>query len=151
MKIIEGDGNDVAAIMGIMETAFDPRFSEAWTAAQCLATLSLPGSRLLFASADDTVLGFALSRWVHDEEELLLIAVAKNARRKSVALQLVEAMLDNARTCGRAVLFLEVREGNPAFSFYQNAGFEAVGRRKGYYRNRDGSLHDAITMSLQLS
>ena len=151
MNIIEGDGNDVAGIMEIMESAFDPRFSEAWTAAQCLATLSLPGSRLLCAIADDLVLGFALSRWMQDEEELLLIAVAQNARRKGVAQKLISAMLDNALNCGRAIVFLEVREGNPAFAFYKNAGFEAVGRRKGYYRNRDGSLHDAITMSLQLN
>lgn len=149
--ICEGDGTDVAAIMPIMQSAFEPGFGEAWTAAQCLATLSMPGSRLIFARDGATVLGFALSRWVHDEEELLLIAVDPTARRKGVAGKLIEAMIVNARDCGRAVVFLEVRDGNPAFSFYSKAGFTPVGRRNGYYRNQDGSRHDAITMSLVLN
>jgi [ribosomal protein S18]-alanine N-acetyltransferase len=151
VKIVEGNGLDVAAIMPVMETAFDPRFSEAWTAAQCLATLALPGSRLIYARDDNGVQGFALSRCVADEEELLLIAVDESVRRKGVARTLIEAMIVNARDYGRAVLFLEVREGNPAFSFYQKAGFSPVGRRNGYYRSHDGTRHDAITMSLLLN
>jgi [ribosomal protein S18]-alanine N-acetyltransferase len=150
MIIVEGTGEDVAAIMPVMHSAFDPQFGEAWTAAQCLATLSMPGSRLLFVRGDDGVLGFALSRWVHDEEELLLIAVAPVARRRGVARLMIDAMINHARDGGRMGLFLEVREGNSAYSFYRQAGFSPVGRRKAYYRGQDGSHRDAITMSIQL-
>lgn len=151
MKIVEGSGVDVVAIMPVMESAFDADFGEAWTAAQCLATLAMPGSRLLYARDQENVLGFALSRSVGDEEELLLIAVDRAARRRGVAQMLIETMIDRARKSGRAVVFLEVRDGNPAFSFYRKTGFAPVGRRSGYYRKQDGTRHDAITMSLLLN
>ncbi len=151
MIVRQGDGNDVAAIMPVMETAFDSEYAEGWTASQCLATLSMPGSRLLCAETGENIVGFALSRWIQDEEELLLIAVATNMQRKGVARKLVDSIIVYARDCGRTEVFLEVRDGNPAYYFYQKAGFVPVGRRNGYYCNRDGSKRDAITMSLQLN
>jgi len=33
---------------------------------------------------------------------------------------------------------------------YRNAGFSAVGRRRNYYRSRDGQQFDAITFALDL-
>lgn len=150
IEVIEGSGHDVAAIMPVMDSAFDPAFGEAWTAAQCLSTLSMPGSLLLCARSDHATLGFALSRGVTDEEELLLIAVSPAARRNGVGRILVENLISNARHSGRALLFLEVRDGNPALSFYQEMGFRPLGRRPSYYKGQDGSRHDSITMSLKL-
>jgi [ribosomal protein S18]-alanine N-acetyltransferase len=150
IRLVEGSGSDVAVIMPVMESAFDPAFGEAWTAAQCLSTLAVPGSQLLYAKTDDAVLGFALSRGVVDEEELLLIAVSQQARRSGVGRILIEGIIKNARHSGRALLFLEVRDGNPAMSFYQQMGFNPFGRRPGYYKGKDGSRHDSITMSIKL-
>lgn len=150
IEIVEGSGHDVTAIMPVMESAFDPAFGEAWTAAQCLSTLSMPGSLLLCARADEAMLGFALSRWASDEEELLLIAVSQDARRNGVGRILIQKLISNARHSGRALLFLEVRDGNPAMAFYEEMGFRAFGRRPSYYKGKDGSRHDSITMSLKL-
>jgi [ribosomal protein S18]-alanine N-acetyltransferase len=150
ITVIEGSGNDVAAIMPVMDSAFDPAFGEAWTAAQCLSTLSMPGSLLFCAHSQQTMLGFALSRWVTDEEELLLIAVSQNVRRKGVGRLLIEKLISNARHSGRALIFLEVRDGNPAMGFYHEMGFHPLGRRPNYYKGKDGSRHDSITMSLKL-
>ena len=47
IEIVEGDASDIAAIIPIMQDAFDPRFGEAWTAAQCLSAMAIPGCRLL--------------------------------------------------------------------------------------------------------
>jgi [ribosomal protein S18]-alanine N-acetyltransferase len=148
--VTEGSAHDVAAIMPVMETAFDPSFGEAWTAAQCLSTLAMPGSLLLCARHGDAIQGFTLSRWVADEEELLLIAVSPQVRRGGIGRALVKALTENARQCGRAHLFLEVRDGNPAMGFYHEMGFQPLGRRLGYYKSKDGSGHDSITMSLKL-
>jgi ribosomal-protein-alanine N-acetyltransferase len=148
--IVEGYGQDVAAIMPVMETAFDPAFGEAWTESQCLSTLALPGGNLLLAISNNKVLGFTLSRWVVDEEELLLIGVSPTGRRQGVGNRLIQSLTNNARQSGRASIFLEVREGNPAQSFYQVMGFQPFGRRPGYYKGKDGSRHDSITMLLKL-
>jgi ribosomal-protein-alanine N-acetyltransferase len=43
-------------------------------------------------------------------------------------------------------MFLEVRPSNtPALALYQKAGFETIGRRKGYYPAADGR-EDALVM-----
>jgi [ribosomal protein S18]-alanine N-acetyltransferase len=150
IRVSEGSAYDVASIMPVMDAAFDARFGEAWTAAQCLSTLAMPGSMLLCARYGNFVQGFTLSRGVTDEVELLLIAVSPHARRNGIGRALVNALTDDARQSGRAKLFLEVRQGNPAMAFYRQMGFQPIGLRSGYYKGTDGSLHDSVTMSLNL-
>ena len=150
IEVVNGSGLDVAAVMPVMNDAFDPGFGEAWTAAQCLSTLAMPGGQLLIAKADGGVVGFALSRGVIDEEELLLIGVLQSARRRGIGQQLIAALSEACAEWKRSVIFLEVREDNSAHSFYFSMGFKPVGRRLGYYKSTDGSKHDSITMALML-
>ncbi len=145
-----GDARDVAAIMPVMDSAFDPLFGEAWTAAQCLATLAMPGAQLLVAQDTQRTTGFALSRTIADEEELLLIGVLPESRRHGVGRALVEWLLAIAKDCNRNTVFLEVREGNSAEYFYQGMGFQPIGRRKAYYHSKDGKKYDAITMAASI-
>jgi [ribosomal protein S18]-alanine N-acetyltransferase len=146
IEIVEGCATDVAAIMPVMEAAFDPMFGEAWTAAQCLSTLAMPGTRLIMAQQKARVAGFALSRWVMDEEELLLIAVDPDCRRQGVGKSLIDELSKNAKSAQRLSIFLEVRKGNLAQYFYEDMGFFPVGIRPDYYTGIDGSRHDSITM-----
>lgn len=146
----EGDAYDIAAIMPVMEDAFDPAFGERWTAAQCLSALAMPDCRLLIARADDLVVGFSISRWVLDTEELLMIGVAKSWQRRQIGSSLLNAVIDHARADSRSKLFLEVRDGNVAHDFYCASGFQQLGRRKQYYRGLDGVRPDAITMIMNL-
>ena len=150
IEVLQGSGLDVAAIMPVMNDAFDPEFGEAWTAAQCLSTLALPGGQLLIARSDDVVVGFALSRGVIDEEELLLIGVLNVARRRGVGQQLIAKLSQACIQSERSVIFLEVRDGNKAHSFYSSMGFNPIGRRASYYKSTDGSRHDSITMARTL-
>jgi [ribosomal protein S18]-alanine N-acetyltransferase len=150
IEVTTGSAYDVAAIMPVMEDAFDPAFGEAWTAAQCLGTLSLPGTALLIAASEGQISGFALSRWVGDEEELLLIGVTKTERRRGVGRRLIGELINKARESRRSVLFLEVRDGNEARKFYNDIGFLPVGRRADYYRAKDGNRYDSVTMALNL-
>jgi ribosomal-protein-alanine N-acetyltransferase len=150
IEVREGDASDIAAIMPIMEDAFDPAFGEAWTSAQCLSALAMPGCRLLLAKEADTVCGFAMSRWVLDTEELLMIGVARDRQRKNVGTRLLDETIRLAREEGRSQLFLEVRDGNGAHDFYCRLGFAPIGRRKNYYKGSGGFRPDAITMSFVL-
>ena len=146
----EGNAHDIAAIMPVMDDAFDPAFGESWTAAQCLSALAMPDSRLLIASTDDVVIGFSISRWVLDMEELLMIGVAKVWQRQRIGSLLLNAVVSHAKVDGRKKLFLEVRDGNVAHDFYCAAGFEPLGRRKQYYHGSNGVRPDAITMAMNL-
>uniref|UniRef100_UPI00157518D9 GNAT family N-acetyltransferase n=1 Tax=Sphingomonas bacterium TaxID=1895847 RepID=UPI00157518D9 len=84
-----GAARDIDLVERLIYSGFDPRFGEAWTRGQCLGVLAMPGVRLLLAHADDEPAGFALSRQVLDEVELLLIAVAPAQRRRGVGRALL--------------------------------------------------------------
>jgi [ribosomal protein S18]-alanine N-acetyltransferase len=146
-----GEPRDVASIMPVMQDAFDPAFGEAWSAAQCLSLLSIPNSQLYLAHLEDVVAGFAMTRWVLDEEELLMIGVAKARQRKQIGQFLLNHIIQQAEQEGRSKIFLEVRDGNSAEYFYSTQGFSETGRRKGYYKGANGLVFDAITMTRRIT
>lgn len=148
--VTEGNATDIASIMPVMDDAFDAAYGEAWSAAQCLSALAMPDCRLLIARTGDIVIGFAISRWVLDIEELLMIAVSKIWQRQDIGSLLLQNVITKARCDKRLKLYLEVRDGNIAYDFYYDAGFVAIGRRKQYYRGSEGVRPDAITMAMDL-
>ena len=150
IRVVEGDAGDISAMMTIMNDAFDPRFGEAWTAAQCLSTLVMPDCQLLLAKDGDGVCGFAMNRWVFDHQELLMIGVARRLQGQNIGKLLLSETIRRARKGGRSKIFLEVRDGNNAHGFYLKYGFTPIGRRKNYYNNINFISVDAITMLLQL-
>ena len=83
--------------------------------------------------ATDAVAGF-LASWETGpgEREILNLAVAPSARRRGVALRLLEQELER----GQGSWFLEVRESNTAaIRLYRTLGFQPAGRREHYYEN----------------
>jgi ribosomal-protein-alanine N-acetyltransferase len=146
----EGGARDIAEIMTVMTDAFPATFGEAWTRAQCLGILDLPRVWVTIARIDDEPAGFALSRTVVDEAELLLLAVRPALRRRGVGTALVRRTQAVAIASGARLLHLEVREGNFAHNMYNRHGFCEVGRRRGYYRGSDGELFDALSLSVRL-
>ncbi|OYY68372.1 MAG: hypothetical protein B7Y00_07765 [Sphingomonadales bacterium 17-56-6] len=150
IRVVDGDANNIPAVMSVMNDAFDPGFGESWTGAQLLSTLVLPDCQLLIAIAQDSVCGFALSRWVLDHEELLMIGVLQKFQGQDIGKLLLSETVCRARAAERTKLFLEVRDGNKAYDFYLKFGFLPIGRRKNYYKNAGGISPDAITMELNL-
>lgn len=145
---------DLDRIMAVMEAAFDPAFGEAWTRRQVSEALAMRGTHALLAGPDGEepagaeIAGFALSRGVLDEEELLLLAVAPDLRGRGIGRRLLERFIEAAHSRGATRLFLEMREGNSAETLYRSAGFVNVGRRRHYYRRGHGAPMDAITFAL---
>ena len=146
----EGNEGDLDVLMQIMDSAFDPLFGEAWNAGQCLGILSLPDVWLTFAEAGERTVGFALSRLLMDEAELLLLAVEPDARCHGVGRALIERTITIAAAKGAHRLLLEVRDGNQARDLYNDAGFDEIGRRRDYYRGLDGATRDALTLARRI-
>ena len=94
IHVVEGDAKDIASIMPIMSDAFDPRFGEAWTAGQCLSTLVLPDCQLLLAKDGDDICGFAITRWIFEHEELLMIGVARKYQRQQIGQNLLSDVIN---------------------------------------------------------
>jgi [ribosomal protein S18]-alanine N-acetyltransferase len=146
----EGNAHDVAAIMPIMDEAFVPDYGERWSASQCLAILCIPETSLLIATYNGVMAGFALTRWVMDEEELLLIAVTKKFQKCGIGSNVIGHIVCRASENGRRHIFLEVRDNNEARKFYYRHGFEDIGRRNNYYTALNGNTIDAVTMAYKL-
>lgn len=149
--------DDIDHIMAVMTAAFDPAFGEAWTRRQVEDALLLSHCHYGLIGPDGAppaltgeTAGFFLSRHSCGEEELLLFAVVPQFRRRGLGAELMRLLKAAACARGAERLILEMRAGNPAESLYVASGFTPVGRRKDYYRGRDGIAIDAITFSCPL-
>lgn len=142
------DGDDLEGISLVSAQAFDPIYGEAWSAGQYLSTFALPGFHVRGVSDPDTrrLVGFAISRVILDESELLLLAVVPDWRGRGVGKMLIDDWLAVGRERAAHRFFLEVRHDNPARQLYLKSGFAACALRPNYYRGTDGQVRDAITM-----
>jgi [ribosomal protein S18]-alanine N-acetyltransferase len=147
ISFAEGDLADLDAVIRVMNDSFDGRYGEAWTGPQCAGLLPMPGVWLSLARDASGVIGFALSRIVASEAELLLLAVRRSAQRRGVGRLLLDRFTADAKKRGAERLHLEVREGNHAVKLYEESGFALVGRRRNYYSGPDGRCYDALTLA----
>lgn len=145
-----GGPHDLPAVATLMAEAFDPRFGEAWSSAQCMGMLALPGVWLTLAAHDGMLAGFALARVVAGDGELLLLGVRPPARGRGVGTALLRSVIADAAERHAARLHLEVRAGNSAVGLYRTHGFAQVGQRRGYYRGSSGEAFDAQTFALTI-
>jgi ribosomal-protein-alanine N-acetyltransferase len=140
---------DAADLAVLHAAAFNPP----WTAADLAQALGGPGGfGVLARTADRAAAGFILARAIAGEAEVLTLAVDPTLRRGGVGLALLVAAEGLARQNGAQAMFLEVAEDNvAALALYARAGFEAVGRRRGYYRRPGAPPVDAQVLRLDLN
>ena len=132
--------------------AFEPMGERGWTRADIAGLLASPGTAGLLLTGPGSDIGMAICRIVGEEAELLAIAVDRGHRRRGAARRLLDAVIERARADGAGTLFLEVGADNPgALALYGSFGFEAVGRRAGYYPRPGRPAADALVMRLTLS
>ena len=94
--------------------------------------------------------GYGVLMMVIDEAHILNISVVAARQRGGLGRRLLEHFAGLARETGARRLLLEVRPSNgPALALYARAGFQTIGRRKGYYPAH-GGREDGLVMSLAL-
>jgi len=95
----------------------------------------------LVADSGRGVDGFAIMQFADESAHLLLLAVQPRQRRRGIARQLLQWLLDSARTAGIAEVHLELRQGNAgARAFYSQFGFVDAALVPGYYQQREAAL-----------
>jgi ribosomal-protein-alanine N-acetyltransferase len=147
----EGDVRDLDRVDRIMADAFDARWGEAWTRNQVIGILAVPGVWLTIAELNGSAVGFALTRGVLDEAELLLLAVMPEARRRGVGAALLRGVMADCATRKISRIHLEVRAGNDAIKLYSSSGFSKIGERRDYYRGVDGRTYSALTLHRKIA
>jgi ribosomal-protein-alanine N-acetyltransferase len=125
-------------------------FGDAWSGAMFASHVaSSDGDVFLVATEGDEVAGYAITRLVGHESELLNIAVDPAGRRRGVGALLLDAAMDRCRSSGGSEMWLEVRASNAAArTLYETRGFAAIGVRKRYYQ---APREDAIVLRAALS
>ena len=141
---------EVDHIMPVMTCAFDSDFNEAWSRDQVIGALIMPGTRLISVDHENISHGFALTRTVLDECELLLIGVSPEMRGQGLGRQLIKYVMIEARVAGVRKLFLEVRITNSALAFYKQLHFTVIGERPNYYVSKCGERLNALTMGVDM-
>src|SRR3546814_7791545 len=119
-----------------MDAAFEPQWGEKWTRGQIADSLLIPNTSAIVIDGQGNDItdkqgiaaGFVLSRHAAGEEELLLIAVHPQHRRKGLGRTLIEMLKERARARQVAHIFLQMRSNNPAARLYEATGFTAIGK-----------------------
>lgn len=126
-------------------------FTPSWPVEDFTDQLSR-ADRLLTGAALGTsaLVGFAASRFVGDEADLLTIVVDRAARRTGLGAKLLAHHLSALTAARVTTVFLEVGATNdPARALYDALGFVAVGTRPNYYGGA-GAREDAIVLKCSL-
>ena len=118
----------------------------AWTAQEIADLLASP-----FVTYLAEPQGFALTRLIAGEAELLTLAVDPAAQRQGVGRRLLQRWMDGLEAQADTA-FLEVAADNTAaIALYTSAGFRQTATRRGYYQRKDASSVDALIFSRQFT
>ena len=151
MIVVEnGDRGALDDMIALVGRSFPQRYGEAWNPRQMESMIALPNIAIYLARKTNALAGFAITRTVCDQCELLLIAVDPPHRREGIGARLIDRIIADARGAGISKLFLEMRDGNFAGQLYERFGFERVGRRANYYNGAGGVRYDALTYAVAL-
>lgn len=133
----------------LSSSCFEKGTTEFWTESQITAALTMPAVMgMIFYDADQEPIGFFLGRVIHDEAEILLIGVIPAHQNQGLGALILSTVLERFKDQGVSSVFLEVRDGNkPALNLYHKYGFGVQGRRKNYYRMKEGNHVDALLLS----
>ena len=132
MKYIKMDDSHVAQIAALEVACF----SDPWSEKSISSELSNPLSCWIVAIDGEKLIGYVGSQSVLGWADMMNLAVDANYRRRGIAEQLVNTLIDNLKASEVTCLTLEVRASNiPAIALYDKLGFVQVGRRPNYYHN----------------
>lgn len=147
MKLLPATAAETTAMAAAHALAFD----NPWRADEFEDLLEGEGIFGFLAREGVAPLGLIICRIAADEMEILTVGVPPAARRRGVALSLMNAALEIAGQRSAAAAFLEVDVANaPAIALYERLGFGRAGLRRAYYDRGAAGRADAFVMRLDL-
>jgi ribosomal-protein-alanine N-acetyltransferase len=116
-------------------------FSTPWSLAMFVLELSKPSGICLAATRGGRIVGYLICSRYDTVWHVMNIAVDDRLLRQGIASELLDRLFARADGPGEEYT-LEVRPSNaPAIGLYERFGFEAAGKRRGYYHdNREDAL-----------
>jgi [ribosomal protein S18]-alanine N-acetyltransferase len=116
-------------------------FSTPWSLAMFVLELSKPSGVCLAATRGGRIVGYLVCSRYDIVWHVMNIAVDDRLLRQGIASALLDRLFAQVDAPGEEYT-LEVRPSNgPAIGLYERFGFEAAGKRRGYYHdNREDAL-----------
>lgn len=135
IEIEKMNKNHLEEIKENLETEFD----DFWNYNILKEELSSDSSKYIVAISKDEVIGFAGIKFALDQVDIMNIVTRKDYRNKGVGTLLLRELISICKEFKANYIFLEVSEDNePAIKLYKKLGFENVGIRKNYYKDKNG-------------
>ncbi len=135
---------DLPAILAIEQASF----LLPWKEEAFHSELRNPYSHVWIAEEGTHIIGYACAWFIHDEGQVVNVAVLPQYRRYGVGKTLIRHIVQEAQTRGVLTLSLEVRNSNhAALELYTSFGFQKVGVRKQYYENNEDAILMVCTVS----
>ncbi len=132
--------SDLQSVTEIEESSF-PR---PWSLNAFITQLAKDASVCLVAVEDNQIAGYIIATQYVEVWHMLDLAVHEKYRRKYLATDLIEQMLEICAREKHRGFTLEVRKSNRgAIKMYESFGFICTGLRKAYYRDNG---EDALIM-----
>ena len=123
-------------------------YPEPWTEGMFRQEIHSGLSHFYVAFFEEVLVGYVGFWQAADEAHITSVTVHRDYRKRAFAREELTFILEQAAALGLTKATLEVRASNlGAQQIYLKAGFQQVGRRKGYYTRTN---EDAIVMVKQL-
>ena len=130
--------NEYSTIIETEQNLFDDTMSQ-----NELENLINQESFRIWKIEKDKIIGFVSFFHVKDEVEIIRIGIKKSYQRKNYGSLLIEEI----KKLKIKKIFLEVStKNNNAINFYLKHGFQKIGTRKGYYKDKNNSRIDALRL-----
>ena len=121
-------------------------FDDFWNYNILKEELSSDSSKYIVAITKSEVIGFAGIKFALDQVDIMNIVTRKDYRNKGVGTLLLRELISICKEFKANSIFLEVSEDNePAIKLYKKLGFENVGIRKNYYKDKNGLIMKNIS------
>ena len=99
---------------------------------------------------ENDIIGYYIALFAEDECQLLNITVRLELQKKGFGQLMLKNLFTDCRKKNIINVFLEVRKSNnAAIRLYEKNGFNEIGVRNNYYKNKEGK-EDAILMGLSI-
>lgn len=135
IEIKKMNKSDLEEIKETLETKFD----DFWNYNILKEELSSDNSKYIVAILNKEIIGFAGIKFALDQADIMNVVTRKDYRNKGVGTILLNELISICKEFKVNFIFLEVNEENkPAIKLYEKVGFENVGIRKNYYKDKNG-------------
>lgn len=146
MKARKMQQSDIADVVSIEQSA--NQFP--WSRNNFEGCLKSKHQAWVFVDDNKRIQAYAVVQKVVDEAHLLNICVKPSVQRQGLGREILNHIVDYAKSISSVLIVLEVRSSNErAQKMYLSAGFNEMSVRKNYYPAKEGR-EDAILMGLDL-